>query len=93
MIGINFHAYSKAIIISLNKPKSLLAYLATAPVTATSFLALEDPILVNGIVYFVANPLTFGLYIFIMSMKVYVSVCVCVCVCVCVHVCVRCVWP
>ena len=75
VIGINFHAYIQ----HSNKPKSLLAYLATAPVTATSFLALEDPILVNGIVYFVANPLTFGLYIFIMSMKVYV--------------CVRCVWP
>ena len=65
-----------------------MAYLATAPDTATSFLALEEPMLVNGIVYFVANPLTFGLYIFMMSVRMCVCMCVCVCVtCVCVCMC------
>lgn len=53
-----------------------MVYLAIAPVTATSFLALDLPIPVNGIVYFVANPLTLGLYIFMISMYkcVHVSV-------------------
>ena len=58
-----------------------MAYLATAPDFATSFLALEEPMFVSGMVYFVANPLTLGLYIFMMSVCVCVYVCVCECVC------------
>ena len=63
-----------------------VAYLATAPDFATSFLALEEPMFVNGMVYFVANPLTLGLYILMMSIM---CMCVCMCVCVCVCVLVR----